>query len=368
MFRTTYYLFYALLTTSTLLCIMLFAIYSRYRPNILIKTCCGVVITLNMILFCGEALYGSRLQGHDDFCFAQAVLANYCYISIHAHVASLMINNCIVALNSRYDFGFARNWISLTICFVVPLLPTIFIALELHNTSIGKYVEIGVYPLAFYCAIDDPRGAVSSLWFVVFAVPGIIAACYVLLRVFNSRKLMLQKAGSQFNRNDIARLFFSVLIYVVFSIFTFRPLTVNAPRNYSVSDLPAPSDVKSPWEDPAFCYMVSSNIFINYEKRLRCPAVATFIPCLIGIVLFIMYGFSSTAKRFYSDTYHWSASLLRNTKRSRRQSTMPLIPTTHVTLQPTELTASEGELFHRIEYRRMSEPNLVNNGENGRPS
>lgn len=333
-----YFYFYSFCITlfiSTILVIVLFVIFQSKNLNILLRTCCIVVFFLNSLIF--SSLYlGPNLFEHDNFCFGQAVLLNYCYICIHAHISCLMVNNCLLALRMRLmrsGSNFLRIWTFLIISFTVPLVPTMYIALARSIETINKANDIAVYPRSFYCVLDDPSGVVSSLWFIIFSLPGIFCAFYLLYRVIKSRQTLKIKAGSQFKKFDLVKLFLIVVLYASCSVLSWPPTSVNPPVNYTMDELPK-TTIPSPWQHPQFCSEPSDNIFVQYEKRIRCPSASTFLPGFIGIVLFIMYGFSSTAITFYKDLFIFTKGRLK-TKRGRRSSTMPLIDHRHLTIQST---------------------------------
>lgn len=324
-----FYTFCVTLFVSTLLVIVLFVMFQSKNLNILLRTCCIVVFFMNSLIF--SSLYlGPDLVRQDNFCFGQAVLLNYCYICVHAHVACLMINNCMLALKMRLmrkGSTLLRIWAFLIISFTVPLVPTMYIGLARTIYGINKTKDIAVYPRSFYCVLDDPSGVVTSLWFIIFSLPGIFCAFYLLYRVINSRQILKIKAGSQFKRADLIKLSLIVILYASCSVLSWPPTSVNPPVNYTAEELPK-TTIPSPWQHPQFCSEPSDNIFIQYEKRIRCPNASTFLPGFIGIVLFIMYGFSSTAITFYKDIFIFTKGRLK-TKRARRSSTMPLIDPHH---------------------------------------
>ena len=198
-----YFYFYSFCLTlfiSTLLVIVLFVIFQSKNLNILLRTCCIVVFFLNSLI--ASSLYlGPDFFEHDNFCFGQAVLLNYCYICVHAHVSCLMINNCMLALRMRVMKSrstFLRMWTFLIISFTLPLLPTMYIALARSIEAINKSNDIAVYPRSFYCVCG------RSIWSGVFVLvhriltSGIFCAFYLLYRVIKSRQTLKVKAGSQF--------------------------------------------------------------------------------------------------------------------------------------------------------------------------
>lgn len=347
-----YFYFYSFCLTlfvSTLLVIVLFVMFQSKNLNILLRTCCIVVFFLNSLIL--SSLYlGPDLFEHDNFCFGQAVLLNYCYICVHAHVSCLMVNNCMLALRVRLmrnGSTLLRIWTFLIISFTVPLVPTMYIALARIIEFINKSNDIAVYPRSFYCVLDDPSGVVSSLWFIIFSLPGIFCAFYLLYRVIKSRQTLKVKAGSQFKKADLLKLSLIVVLYASCCVLSWPLTSVNPPVNYTTEEFPK-TTIPSPWQYPQFCSEPSDNIFVQYEKRIRCPNASTFLPGFIGIVLFIMYGFSSTALTFYKDIFIFTKGKLKS-KRARRSSTMPLIdphhPTTQINTKPggSKLTRRSSE-------------------------
>lgn len=336
-FYLEFYVFCFLLGLSTVLVTILFSIYHHQRMNLLLRSCSCIIFTINLLIGTGLIYSGGEFSERENFCFVQAVILNYCYLSVQTHCSSLMVNNLLIALRLRFfraDSPFARTWMLILLSHAIPLLPTLFLG-SMHPTwdAAEPAGDGHVYPGAFFCTIDDPVGYLTAWWHFGVSLPGIFAAWFLLYKIGSSRHTLAPKTVSQFGRWGFMRLALNIALYTGMAIIPWIPSSVDAPPRLRAERPPLNPSIVSPWIQPLFCAISSDNVALRYEQRIRCPRLSTFIPPLIGIVLFLIYGFSASARETYKLFWAWLPSI--KPRRQRRQSMMPLMSTQSVALEAT---------------------------------
>lgn len=164
-------LFYILLATSVLAVGVLLLSYQRERQNLLLRSCCLIVLIMYGVIVAGHIHHQGRADIKDAFCETQAIFLNYCYICIHAHACFMMLNNCYVAMG--WKLGIFERHIdresSLTLlAYSIPMLYVALLAFLTTNSVSG----VLILPGPFFCSIVNPRFILSTMWFMLFSIPG----------------------------------------------------------------------------------------------------------------------------------------------------------------------------------------------------
>lgn len=329
-------IFYTLLATSVLATGVLLISYQRERQNLLLRSCCLIVLAMYGIIIAGHIHHGGRADERDSFCESQAIFLNYCYICIHAHACLMMFNNCYVAMGWKwkiFENHVDRESTLVLLSFALPLLSVALISfMNMNNKGL-----ILVHPGPFFCNIVRPRFLLSTIWFMLFSLPGSALSgmhpelyiylyfflVYLLYKTWRARQRTLAYGNStQLTLTYLTRLTLSTFVYVCLSYGTFVPLLLLV--NYDPEPLPyqflPPPDTRSPWLNPSMCCIDSPEIGIRYYSRMLCPGAISFFPAFIGISFFLMYGFGAHARAAYK---HFAGKYFCQSK--RRNSTLPLM-------------------------------------------
>lgn len=170
-----FYGFHSLVWFSIALAVFLWSTYQKSGQNILLRSLCVVLVITFSLIEAGPIVYGKEPYYYDsfsDFCVAQAILLNYCFVSIQAHSACMMINNCLLAMGwkfGRWDMMIDRTIIFLLISYVLPLIPLIMLATRIpdlsHHTMFPFFAHVPAR-LLISC---------TTIWYFLFAIPGNIA-------------------------------------------------------------------------------------------------------------------------------------------------------------------------------------------------
>lgn len=277
--------------------LFLFFVYKYTKPNPLLKSCCFFIIFSNFLILLGGLAYRYDFILNYDFCILQAIFLNYSLISIHAHLACLMINNFLI-INKLIsnNQGLSNNWVCIISCFLFAIFPTIAIIMSIYLNS-----EVFIYPKTFFCSIMDPFGIVTFWWIFLFSMPGVFCSFYLLFKILKSRNTISNKARSQFNNFDIFRLSLSVVLYLLISLISIYPSSTEPPF-VTRAVFPVPAELKSPWrnyENVCSSVTATDSSYIKFYKRLFCLNLSTYILPFLGLLLFIMYGLSNAARQTY---------------------------------------------------------------------
>lgn len=234
------------------------------KQNSLIQSSGIICCIVSVILFMGWPLYAPH-KASEWYCYVQALLLNYCFISIHAHFSFVMWHNLTLAMGWKF-MGIkdpsALVGLMFFISISIPIVPTIIITAY----NLGEDNEIILIDY-FFCVVNKPAWLGYRFWFILFSFPGIVAAGILFYKTMESRRKMLRfKSKSQFSKFQLARMFFSLIVYLIAAILSVA-LGFTAPKDGDV---------------------------IHFSD---------FMPACVGFLLFIAYGLGSTAIEFYKKIY-----------------------------------------------------------------
>ena len=291
-FHITYGIFNFLNLISTVLVGFLLIMYQVSNRNRLLRSTCYLCFSLNLILFINFFRGDAHLIGGPD-CQLQAVILNYFYVALHAHFCFFMVNSCFAALNWSF-FGSKspemRTTVFIMISWLVPMLPTGF--------AIWKYLTDHkpiVLPRHFYCAFSSPAWPLFRFWFYAFSAPGLCFSFYLLFCTWKYRQITFHLSKTtQIDRNELFRLFLAIFLYI-FLIGLSIGSGGSCFENTKNSPYPIP-DFKNPYINPDFCVSCDRNEILC--SRL-CPSLKSYLPVMVGCILFAMYGFGSVASKCY---------------------------------------------------------------------
>lgn len=309
------WIFYTLLSLSAAAAGILLVSYQRQGQNLLLRSCCFALFLL----------YGSILVGHigwealtlrDDeaFCETQAIILNYVYICIHAHACFMMLSNCYVAMGWKlriFEKHVDRESTLVLMSYAVPMLYIAAFAFIRANHPHEVVVRNGL----FYCSLSQPRWTLTIFWFMLYAVPGSILAVYLLVKTWKARQRTLAFGNAtQLTLPYLLRLTTSTLVYIVVAWGSFLPLTI-----YSILTWNGPpaSSIGREFELPDAT--VISGPSQGFAQSMA--ALLTYLPAILGIALFLMYGFGTHARA----SYKYFADKLLQCRPKRRNSTLPLM-------------------------------------------
>ena len=268
------FLFFFLSFVSMILSFLVYIIFRVMKQNFLIRSSSVICLLISAVLFLGWPL-GNLHQQSYLYCSAQALGLNYLFISTHAHFSFVMWNNLATAMGWKF-LGIKDPTALVGLMFFVsisiPIVPTIIIlALNLDPNSMEK-AHVHKPPTFlekyFFCVVNEPAWWGYRLWFILFSVPGIIAASILFKKTVESRRKMIKFSNtSQFSKMQLFRMFFALLAYFVLSILSVVLGFVNSKNE---------------------------NVMIQ---------VSDFFPACVGFLIFITYGLGNTANEFYKKIY-----------------------------------------------------------------
>jgi hypothetical protein len=321
-FLVSLYIFYTLLATSVLTAGILLVSYQRERQNLILRSCCLVVLVMYGAILAGHIHHQGLADRQGAFCQSQAIFLNYCYICIHAHACFMMLNNCYVAMGWKWKFfehHVERESTLVLLSYTMPLLYVALLAFRMANVS----ESVGILPGPFFCSIAKPRLIMQTFWFILFSVPGSILSVYLLYKTWRARQRTLAYGNTtQLTLPYLIRLTISTFVYICLSYGSFVPLLIIA--DYDPDRLPLEyvpdSRLRTPWLNPSMCLARSDDIGIRYYATMLCPGALSYFPAYIGLAFFLMYGFGAHARSSYR---HFVNKYIRQVK--RRNSTLPLM-------------------------------------------
>lgn len=244
------------------------------KQNFLIRSSSVICLLISAVLFLGWPL-GNLHQQSYFYCSAQALGLNYLFISTHAHFSFIMWNNLATAMGWKF-LGIKDPTALVGLMFFVsisiPIVPTIIIlALNLDPTSMENSHIVKPPTFSekyFFCVVNEPAWWGYRFWFILFSVPGIIAASILFRKTVESRRKMIKFSNtSQFSKMKLFRMFFALLAYFILSILS----------------------------------VVLG--FINPKIDKFMIQGSDFLPASVGFILFITFGLGNTANEFYKKMY-----------------------------------------------------------------
>lgn len=307
------------------LSILVYRIFRSMKQSFLIQSSSIISWIISVVLFLCWPLE-SLHKRNDLYCNGQALLLNYCFISTHAHFSFVMLNNLMTAMGWKF-MGIKDSSALVGLMFFVsistPMVPTIIIlAMNLDPSLLSDPTAQIFTKRYFFCVVNEPALLGYRLWFLLFSVPGVIAACILFFKTIESRRKVLKLSStSQFSKTQLARMFLAIITYVVLSVLGI------------VLGFAGP-------DDPDMIH------------------VSDFLPAGVGFIIFITYGVGSTAREYYKKLYlrlgeyfgieFKDRNLLRKSSESsivtnRRQSSIKSTETR--SRRPSQLSESIDETF-----------------------
>lgn len=323
-FLVSFWIFYVLVITSILAVFLLLVSYQRERQNLLLRSCCVAVLIMYAFIISGHIIHAGQLHEDTSFCGMQAFILNFLYICIQAHAFFLMLNNCYIALNWKLrllEGSRFRELLFTVLSYFLPSSCILVFWVTALSSSVGD-PNYEITPGPFFCAIMRPRFLMTTVWLIIFAVPGSLFALYLLTRMWSSRQKMLRlKTSSQMTLAYLARYSLSTCVYVGLSYGMIIKLLAAGNRDPIINTSTMANSFTSPWINPEMCIARPQGNFselFNYE--LLCPGILSFFPAIVGIAMFLMFGFGTHAQNAYRHFYN---KFFHRTK--RRASTYPLM-------------------------------------------
>ena len=289
-FNITYAAFHIGNIVSTFLVTVLLIMYQVSNRNKLLRSTCILCFAVSLAILVNFFRGDSHIHGGPD-CQLQALILNYFYVSLHAHFCFFMVNSCFAALNWSF-FGTKspemRTSVFIVASWMIPMLPTIFAVWRFLTDR--KPVVLARH---FYCAISSPSWPIFRFWLFAFSVPGLFFSFYLLFCTWRYRQMAFRLSKTtQIDKSELFRLFLAIFLYIfLISLSISRSgISENARPQYSVPDL------QNPFKTPNFCVTCDRK---EYFCSRLCPALKSYLPVLVGCILFAMYGFGAVASKCY---------------------------------------------------------------------
>lgn len=289
-FGISYTLFHVGNLVSTLLVLMLLIMYQVSNRNRLLRSTCYLCFCVSISIFVNLCRWDAHIFGGQG-CQLQALILNYFYVSLHAHFCFFMVNSCFAALNWSF-FGTKssekRTSIFIAASWLIPILPTAF-AIWLYMTN-RKVVVLARH---FYCAISSPSWPLFRFWFFAFSIPGLFYSFFLLFCTWRYRQISFRLSKTtQIDKSELFRLILAICLYI-FLIALSVTRSGNSEAAKPVYTVPVS---KNPFKTPSFCVSCDRS---DYFCARLCPTLKSFLPVLVGFILFAMYGFGAVASKCY---------------------------------------------------------------------
>ena len=329
-----YSIFNLLCCLSFIAVFIVFLVYIRAekKNHLLIVSACVVLLILALLLV-GSILFIPRIDAHSDFCHCQGIMLNYFFICIHALICCLMFDTWsriarwrprIFAMQSPANAQVAASFVErfklqiksyyflyYVVSFIVPIIPTLVLVYYDRQDNI-------IQPKAFYCYIHGQfliKFFTSTVFFMLFSVIGMSFAVFVFFKTIWMRQRSLRKGRTtHLSRFSVFRIGASTFLYTMFALSSFLPSMLYFrsdldpavflrdaalyPSNFQLNDYS-----KSPFTNPDLCYSFITDKRFFYYADQRCPSFSSFIPSVLGIVFFCMYGFGKYMRKSFSAFY-----------------------------------------------------------------
>jgi hypothetical protein len=289
-FNITYAIFHLGNLVSTTLVTILMVIYQVSNRNRLLRSTCILCFAVSLALFINFCRGDAHIYGGPD-CQLQALVLNYFYVSLHAHFCFFMVNSCFAALNWSFlgtKSPEMRTTVFIVASWMIPMFPTIFAIWRFLTDR--KPIVLARH---FYCAITSPSWPIFRFWFFAFSAPGLFFSFYLLYCTWRYRRMTFKLSKTtQIDKSELFRLFLAIFLYIVLISLSLSRSgnSEHAKPQYNVPDS------KNPFKTPEFCISCDRK---DYFCSRLCPAMKSYLPVLVGCILFAMYGFGAVASKCY---------------------------------------------------------------------
>lgn len=317
-FHDSQIIFNVFTVVAFLLVFLILLIYQRAGGNVLLRSCSAMLLVMLGLILIGSAVYENDMSTRgQSYCKCQAVMLNYCHISVHGLIACMMFDAWSHVSNWRprkqklepvgKRRAFSPGYIFCS--FVLPLVPTVILIIFIFISKDESPIQEHTY----YCHVNIYGTnalpyVINLLWIMLYSLVGISCSVYLLVKtIWTRHKSMRSGRTTHLTILSIVRVAIATVSYILITIMAIAPVyTVTCPTltNYTsrLNDL-----AKNPYQNPNLCFDMDSN-HINgllYWAFMRCPKwYRDLLPCCIGIGFFLMYGFGKHAKKAYVDIYH----------------------------------------------------------------
>ena len=313
-------------TVIAFICVfILFLIYQRVGGNVLLRSCSAMLLIMLTVILIGSAIYENDMSMRGRvYCKSQAVMLNYCHISVHGLIACMMFDAWSHVSNwwprkqklspaGKLKRSFSPSYIFCS--FILPLIPTIvLITFASVPPSSESPSDDLIVENTYYCYINIHTKNVyhpyliNLGWIILYSGVGIFCSVYLLIKTILTRQKS-KKSGrtTHLTMLSIFRVAIATLIYILITLAAVLPLyLVTCPSSSELSKVVINNSTKSPYLNPNLCRDKSFAFGnkLSFWEYMRCPRwYRDFLPCIIGIGFFFMYGFGKHAKKAYVDFY-----------------------------------------------------------------
>lgn len=317
-FTLTHIVFNILSVVSFLCVFLLFLIYQRVGGNVLLRSCSIMILFMLTAVLVGSAVFDNDMVTNGkEYCKYQAFILNYCIVSVHGLIACMMFDAWSHVSNWRprkqkIEPAGKRRIFSpgyIFCSFILPLVPTVVLII-ITSALYKDSPEAGlIQEHTYYCYINTNNAfhfLTHTGWIMLYSCVGIFCSIYLLLKTIWTRQKS-KKSGrtTHLTLLSIVRVAIATIIYITITMSTILPIFVDICPHKAGYPSKLSEITKNPFQNPNLCQI--SFPFGNelaYWAHIRCPkAYREFLPCLIGIGFFLMYGFGKHAKKAYIDIY-----------------------------------------------------------------
>jgi hypothetical protein len=270
--------FYVLLTVSTVLTAFLLILYVRQSQNLILQSCCIVVLVNSALLYL--KLFASAFISWEMYWLkvVQAFGLNFCMIAIQSHMTAMMFNSCAQALRwTRFQASRRKNptgvLLYLTLSYLAAFIPTIMV-IVFDAAGYSRFLLSST----FFSVLTEPALG-THLAAALVSIPGMICALILLHRTSRLREMtLLLSRHSGISPFYLFRINLATFLYILIGMASFAPSIVSER---------------------------DSTQFLSHAERR--PRYDDFIPSLIGTMLFIIFGFGSPARKSYREMFGWKS-------------------------------------------------------------
>jgi hypothetical protein len=269
-------LLYIIAHVLSILCaVVLLVLYVQQAHNILLQSCCGVIMLLSLITLFDTHRHANQNTRPDFRAALSAASISYFSSVLHAHLAFLMLHSCAQACGwslFRVRKGSVLTVAYLATSYLVPAVGLVYLVVQEADPASRTAVRNG-----FHWAVYAPVWA-SRVPSWMFAAMGTFFSLYLLYRFTRLRASSLdQNLITQLSPVYLARISVTTYLYLLIAFSALYPVVSDNGGGRRSSTL----------------------------TELQRPAAHNYMVALIGVLLFAMFGCGSPARKAVSQFKRW---------------------------------------------------------------
>ena len=158
---------------------------------------------------------------------------------------------------------------------------------------------------------------------IIFLIPVV----YLIVQTIKLRRQTVEMtAHTQISYLQLSRLFVAVVIYLCISLFSCIPLLLMDPELYKQPEnFLGSAQLKSPWSNVQLCCPPpGEDERLLYYTRVRCPGMLSYMPPLMALGVFLMYGFGTPVRAAFRQISIMTNKMLHRPKRRMSSAVMDM--------------------------------------------